>query len=209
MSPSPLAENPNNFGQLADENGQGDAIQIAEADGLGEQVRDKAKTRQAGQDAQAPGEQGEHTGQRHQSIAIAGRQRNDRRGDDGGQRRIRAQHQDAAGPEDSVGDQRHDRSIQTVDRGQPGSFGVTHPDRNENGSEHQPGHDIFRQPGALVRPQRGQSWDPPAQALGWAGAHKRIGFLEFHLLVSPSIWTYFFYLEKMGEPVLRKPAHPG
>ena len=102
----PARREAEDFGQLADEHGERDAVQIAQADGLGEQIGDEAEARQPGEDAQGAGEEGEHAGQRHQAVGVAGGQRHNGRGDDRGQRRVRPQHQDAAWPEDGVRDQR-------------------------------------------------------------------------------------------------------
>ena len=91
----------------------------------------------------AAGDEGEHAGQRHQAIGVAGGQRHDRGGDDGRQRRVRSQHQDAARPEDGVRDQRDDGGVEAVDGGQAGGFGVAHADRDEDGREHQPRHEVL------------------------------------------------------------------
>ena len=138
------------LGQLADQDGERNAVQVAQADRLGEQVGDEAELRQARDDAQGAGEHREHPGQRDQELGVARGQRHDGRGNNGGQRGIRTQHENAAWAKDGVRDQWKDRGVQAIDGWQPGRFGVAHADRNENRREHKPGHDVFRQPGPLI-----------------------------------------------------------
>ncbi len=67
--------------------------------------------------------------------------------------RIRSQHQDAAGTEDGVGDERHDGGVQPIDGGQTGCLGVPHAHRHQHGGEHQSGDQVVAQPARLVAAQ--------------------------------------------------------
>ena len=57
-TPSPSTENPNNFGQLADEDGQGDAVEVPDPDRLREQVREETEAKHAERDAERARDEG-------------------------------------------------------------------------------------------------------------------------------------------------------
>ncbi len=75
----------------------------------------------------------------------------------GRQRRIRPQHQDAAGPEQRVGEQRDDGRVEAVDAGHARGHGIGDADRHQHGGEHQPGDDVVAQP------------SQPHSRAGWRG----------------------------------------
>ena len=81
---------------------------------------------------------------------IAGRQRQHDGEDDRRERGIRPQHQDAAGPEHRVGQQRHDRRVEPVDARQARRDRVGDADRHQHGRQHEPGHEVVAQPGRFV-----------------------------------------------------------
>jgi hypothetical protein len=75
--------------QLTDQHRESDAIQITVKNGLRQQLGDEAEPGETGQDAQGARLHGEQSGKRHQSIGVAGGQRQNHRGDDTGKGRIR------------------------------------------------------------------------------------------------------------------------
>ena len=70
--------------------------------------------------------------------------------DDRRQRGVRSQHQDPAGAEQRVGEQRNDGRVETVDAGHARRHGVGDADGHQHRRQHQPGHDVVPQPGDLV-----------------------------------------------------------
>ena len=77
-------------------------------------------------------------------MRIAAGQRQDDGEDDGGQRRIRPEHQDAAGPEQRVGEQRHDRRVEPVDAGHARRHRVGDADGHQHRRQHEARHDVVR-----------------------------------------------------------------
>ena len=83
----------------------------------------------------------------------------------GGERGIRPQHQNAAGTEQRVGEQRDDRGVQAVDSRDARSHCVGDSDRHQHRGQHQAGHQIVRQPGGFVPAQDLQSGQPTLPAV--------------------------------------------
>ena len=144
---------PEQFGQLADQYGQRNAVHVAVADRLGKQLGDEAETCQAGDDAYHTRHHGHHAGQGDGPHRVAAGQRQDNGEDDRGQRGVGAQHQDAAGTEQRIGQQRDDRRVETVDARDPGRHRVRDADRNQHRRQHQSGDDVVTQPGCFVAAQ--------------------------------------------------------
>jgi hypothetical protein len=84
--PLPSMEKPNSLGSWADQHGQGDAIHVAVADRLGEELGDEPEPRDTRQDADDTGDDRHHPGQRDRALRVAGGQRRDHAEDNGGQR---------------------------------------------------------------------------------------------------------------------------
>jgi len=148
------------FGQLADQHGQRDAVDIAVPDGPGEKIGNEAEFGQASQNAQQPRQNRQHGSQRHRLFRIAGGKRQNRRGDEADQRGVRSQNHNAAGTENGIGDQRNDGGIQTVNGGQARCRGIAHPHRNQEGCQGQSGGKVAPQPTALIPAQRRKQGNP-------------------------------------------------
>ena len=158
--PVALDREPEELGQLADQHRQRNAVHVAVADRLGQQFGDEAQTRQAGQDAHRPGDDRHHAGQRDGAHRVAAGQRQDDGEDDGRQRRVGSQHQDAAGAEQRIGQQRHDRRVEAVDARHARCHRIGDADGHQHRRQHQPGHDVVPQPGRLVAAQGLQARQP-------------------------------------------------
>ncbi|MNG97858.1 hypothetical protein D3C79_569810 [compost metagenome] len=148
------------FGQLADQHGEGDAVHVAVADRLGQQFGDEAQAQQPGDHAERPGHQGHHAGDGDGPLRVAGGVLHHHGQDRRGQCRVRAQHEDAAGAEQGVGQQWDDGRVEAVDTRYAGGFGVGDAHGHEHGGEHQAGSDVLGQPGALVVQQGDQAGQP-------------------------------------------------
>src|SRR5512139_453550 len=148
------------LGQLADQHRQRDAVHVAVADRLGQEFGDEAQARHAGQDARHPGDDGHHAGQRDGARRVAVGQRQDDGEDDRGERRVGAQHQDAAGAEQRIREQRDDRRVEAVDARHPGRHGIGDADRHQHRRQHQSRDEVVAQPGRLVAAQRHEARQP-------------------------------------------------
>jgi hypothetical protein len=143
---------PEELGQLPDQDGQGQPVHIADHRRLGDEVGDEAEFRHGGQDHDRPGDDGEHGGQldRPRLVALGRHQRQDRRGDHRPERGVRAQDQDARRAEDGVAEQAQDGRVQPGDRRQARQFRVGHALRDQQRGEHHPGDNVPGEPLALV-----------------------------------------------------------
>ncbi|MNF05435.1 hypothetical protein D3C80_2051650 [compost metagenome] len=72
---------------------QGNPVEEADQNGLGEKVGQGAEADEARQDAEHPGQPGEGNRQRQVEFAIAGGERDQRRGDQGAGRGVRSDDQ--------------------------------------------------------------------------------------------------------------------
>ena len=95
-----------------------------------------------------------------------------------GQRGVRPQHQDAAGTEQRVSEQRDDGGVQAVDAGDARCHRVGDSDRHQHRGQHEAGHQVVGQPGDLVPAQRLQSGQPalPARRIGRQWPCQATGF---------------------------------
>ncbi|MCY1419284.1 hypothetical protein D9M71_348700 [compost metagenome] len=135
--------NAEQLGRLGDQHDQGNAVHVAVADRRGQQLGDEAQAQQAGEDAHQSGNHRHHAGQGDGAQRVAAGQRQHHGEDQRGERRIRAEHQNAAGAEQGVGQQRNDGGIQAVDAPHAGGFGVGNANRHQHGGEYQAGSDIL------------------------------------------------------------------
>ena len=144
---------PEQLGQLTDDDGQRQAVHVADLGRLGQQVGDEPELGQPGDDHHDTDEHGEQRGERDgpRRVAAGEQQRGDRRRDHRTERRVGAEHQDPGRAEDGVAEQAQDRGVEAGDRRKPGQLGVRHPLRHQQRREHQPGDDVLGQPFPLVR----------------------------------------------------------
>jgi hypothetical protein len=148
------------LGQLPGQHREGDGVQEADADRLGQQVGHQAQAGEADQQRAGPREQRQRAGQGDGVGRVARRQGHDQRGNHRRHRGVRAQHHDAAGSEHGVGDQGKDGGVQPVDCRQARSLGIAHADRHQDRGEHQTRHQVVDEPAAPVVQQRGEPWQP-------------------------------------------------
>ena len=138
------------LGQLADQHRERDAVHVAVADRLGQQLGDESQAHDADQDAHQPRHHRHQARHRHGAHRVAGRQRQHDREDHRGERGVRPEHQDAARAEQGVGEQRDDGGVQAVDPRDARGHGVGDADRDQHRGQHQARHQVARQPGRLV-----------------------------------------------------------
>ena len=146
----PLDREAEQLGQLADQHCQRDAVHVAIADRLGEQLGDEAEPRRARQDAHGPGDHSHHAGQGHSASGVSAGERQHDAEDHGGERGVRSQDQNAAGAEQRVGQQRHDGRVEPIDPRHARCFRVGDADGHQHGRQHDSGDDVVAQPGCLI-----------------------------------------------------------
>ena len=156
---------PEDLGKLADEDGERDPVEVPVPDRFREEVGDEAEPGETAHHAQEARQDGEEPGQRDRPLRVPGGEGQDRRRDEGGQRRVGPEDEDAARPEDGVRDERDDGGVEPVDGGQARGLRVAHPDGNEDRREDEAGDEVAGEPRALVRAQHREEGDPAAQAL--------------------------------------------
>ena len=150
------------LGQLADQHGQRDSVHVAVTDRLGEQFGDETEATQASHDAHTPRDDCHHAGERDGAQRVTAGQRHNDGEDQGGQRGIRPQHEDAAWAKQRVRQQRHDGRVEPVDARHARCHRVGDTDRHQHGRQHQTGRDVMTQPADLVVAQ-GLEPGQPAQ----------------------------------------------
>ena len=158
--------------QLADQDGQREAVHVADHGGLGQQVGDEpelrhraartmiAPTMSASIDASAIARSGSPP------APISG---SDRRRDHRPERGVRAQHEDPRRAEHRVAEQAHDRRVQAGDRRQARQLRVRHALRHQQGGQDHPGDDVLDQP----LPPVGREQPKPRQGLKHRTSHPR------------------------------------
>ena len=135
---------------MADQYGQRNSVHIAVPYRLGEKLGHKTQARDAGQNEYRPRNDRHHGSERCGAKRIATRQRQDNAEDDSCQGRVRAQHENAAGAEQRVGQQRYDRCVETVDAGQARRCRVGNSNRDQHGRQDESSEDIVRKPRRLI-----------------------------------------------------------
>ncbi len=132
--------------ELPDDDRQRDAVEVAVPDRHRQEIGDEAHVREARHRAQHPHQDREHPGQGERSVRITGREREDHRGDQRRERRVRSEDEDPRRSRDRVRDQREDRRVEARDRRQASSLRVPHADRDQDRGEDDPGRDVVREP---------------------------------------------------------------
>jgi hypothetical protein len=159
--------------ELADQNRQRDAVHVAVADRLGQKLGDEAEPYHAGQDAHRAGDDRHRAGQRDGTVRIAAGQGKDDAEDDRGQRRIRTQDEDAARPEQRIGQQRDYRRVQAVDPGHARRHRIGDAHRDQHRGQDEARHDVVPQPGRVVVEQQIQPRQPAREAKAGTGRRTR------------------------------------
>ena len=149
------------LGQLAHQDREGEPVHVADLGRLGEQVGDEAELADAGADHADGDEDRQHRRERDRlrRIAVGADQREDRRRDHRPERRVRAEDEDARRPEHGVAEQAHDRGVEAGDRRQAGQLRVGHALGHQQRGQHEAGHDVLGQPGAVVGAERRDARD--------------------------------------------------
>ncbi len=176
--PDAVNRGPEQLRQLADQHRERNAVHVAVADGLRQQLGDETEARQSRGHAHQARHQRHHAGQRDRPHRVACRKWQQNSEDHGCQRRIRPQHQDATGAEQRVGEQRHDGGVQSVDSRHARCHGISDSDRHQHRGQHQSRHQVTRQPCALVAREHLQARQPapPAGDIGPDRAPEATGF---------------------------------
>ena len=151
---------PEQLGQLADEDHDRETRQVPGPDRVREEVGDEAELGQAGADGDQPDEDREHPGEGDRLLLVAGGERQDRRGDHGSERGVRAEHEDGRRSDEGVRDQADDRRVQPRDRRQARELRVGHPLRNEQRDEDDPGDEVAWQPRPFVGAEHAHAGHP-------------------------------------------------
>jgi hypothetical protein len=151
--------------QLADQHGRRDAVHVSVANRLGKKLGDETESAQPGQHAKDAGYDGHRAGQSDCAIGIArGKRQNDGE-DDGGERRIRPEHQNAARAEQRIGQQRDNGRIQAGDPRQARCLRIGNADRHQHCRQNEPRHEIIPQPAGLVVAQDVEARHPSQPAI--------------------------------------------
>ena len=153
------------LGQLADQHRERDAVHVTVADRLGQQLGDEPQAHHSYQDAHQPRNDRHRARQGHGPHRIATRERQHDRENHRGKSGVRPQHQNAAGTEQRISEQRDDSGVQTVDSRDARSHCVGDSDRHQHRGQHQAGHQIVRQPGGFVPAEDLQSGQPTLPAV--------------------------------------------
>ena len=107
------------------------------------------------------------------TLRIACGYRQDNGQDDGRERRVRSEDENAAGTEHGVCEQRHDGRVETIDARQPRRFRIRNAHRHEHRRHDEAGDDVVTQPGCLVVPERRSPGTQRIQPVRFIGAPGR------------------------------------
>ncbi|MNN44236.1 hypothetical protein D3C81_1585160 [compost metagenome] len=138
------------FAQLAGDQADTDAVQIADQRRPREEAGDKAEAGTAGGDGEQADQHCDDHRQLQQALRIAGRQRSDRRRDHRRGGGVRADHQLPRAADHGVDQHRQDAGVQADLGWKADDLGVGDGCRNLDGSDRQPGLDVRAQPGESV-----------------------------------------------------------
>ena len=168
-SPFGIDGEPEELGQLADDDRQREPVHVADLGRLRQQVRDEPEPGQPGDHHHHADHHRQHRRERDgpSGVTVGEQERGDRRRDHRAQRRVGTEHQHSGGPEDRVPDQAQDRGVEPGHRRQPGQLGVRHPLRHQQRRQDEAGDDVLGQPCPLVRPgqpQTGHVLLPPGRS---------------------------------------------
>ena len=154
--------------QLPDNHQRGRTGQVADEQGLRQQVGDHAEAGDPANQTPSADDQAEGGGQRHRPLGVGAGQRCDRRPGHQGDRRLGTHRQHPRRAQHGVDDQRHQRGPQPDHRRHADERRVRHHLRHQVGDHRDPGEHVDSQPAASVPPQhtdpRGRPGDGLEQA---------------------------------------------
>ena len=161
-----LERDAEHLAQLAADDDQRRAEDVADQDRLGQQVGDEAQLRNTGEQRHDADEERQQRGERGVACGVAARQRCDRRCRHDRGRRLGAHDDLLGGAKQRIHHQGAQGDIQARDWGDPGQVAVGHRRRHEH-RKHRDGHDEF---GAEQRgteaSEKGQAGNEPRNAGG-------------------------------------------
>jgi hypothetical protein len=176
---------PEELGQLTDDDGQRQPVHVADLGRLRQQVRDEPELGQPGDHHHHADQHRQQRGERNGSRGVAAREHEggDRRRDHRAKGRVWAQHQHPGRPEDRVAEQAQDRGVEPGHGRQPGQLRVGHPLGHQQRRQDEAGDDVPGQPRPLVgagQPQAGHVLLPPRRchvgAVGESGHRRQPSF---------------------------------
>ena len=142
------------LGQLAHDDGESQAVHVADLGRLGQELGDEPELEDSGEHGDGAHHQRQQRGVGHRAVGISVgcHQWDDRRRDHGAQRGVRAEHQHPGRPEDRVPDETQDGRVEPGDGWQAGQLGVGHPLRHEQRGQDQTRDKVLAQPPGAVGP---------------------------------------------------------
>ncbi len=155
-----LCGEPEHLRQLADEDRERQAVQIADPDRLGEELRHEPGPGQAGQHTHHPRDHRDQTAQRKRLRRPGGRHGQNRRRDQRRHGAVGADHEDPRRTDQRIHRHRHHGCVDARDRGHARQLRVRHSLRDEQRSEHNPGDDVVTKPLAPVADKRCDAREP-------------------------------------------------
>ena len=131
------------LGKLADDDGHGQTVHVADPDLAGEEVGDEAELGHPQPDLDQPDQYRHHAGERDGARRVVG----DHQWCDGGEderrdRRIRSEHQHLRRTEHGIGHEAGDRRVEAGHRRESGQLRVGHALGDQDRGEDHPGHQV-------------------------------------------------------------------
>ena len=143
---------PEQLGQLPDQDRESQAVHVADHGRLREQVGYEAELRDSAGHHERSHQQREHRRERDCTlrVAVGSEQGQDRGRDHRPERGVGPEHEDLRWPEDRVPGQTEDRGVETGDRGKARELGVCHSLRDEKRGQNQARDDVPGSPAGPV-----------------------------------------------------------
>ena len=141
-----LARIAQQLGQLADDDDDGDPVEVAGQDRLREEAREEAEAAEPGHDVERARDQRQHRQEREVPRGVALRQRGEARRDHDAGGGVGAEDQLARGAEQRIGHQREDRGVDADRSRHAGELRVGDPDRQADRRDRQARRHVLGQP---------------------------------------------------------------
>ncbi len=150
---------PEQLRQLADEDGEREAVHVSDLGRLREKVGDEAELENAGEHGDRADHESKHGGVADGGLraSVRGHEWYKCCGDHRAERRIRSEDQDARRTEQGVPDQGEDRGVQPGDDRQARQLRVRHPLRNQESGEDKSRDEVLAEEGGPIPPQHRQA----------------------------------------------------